>query len=159
MTVVISGFPGVGKSFATCGSDVRILDSDSSVFSWISPGVRDPKFPENYMEHIRSNNGSVDVIFVSSHEVVRDALRENRIPYVLVYPRRDLKAEYIQRYRMRGSDEKFIEFISAHWDEFLDSIEKETYPRLEQLGAGMYVSDILDSLLIESDEDELEESK
>lgn len=147
MTVVISGFPGVGKSFATCGSDVRILDSDSSVFSWISPGVRDPLFPSNYMGHIRNNLGPADVIFVSSHDTVREALQSNQLPYVLIYPNRCLKDEYLERYRRRGSSENFVEFIANHWDEFIDSIERETYPRLVRLGPSVYVADVLSGIL------------
>jgi hypothetical protein len=32
MTLIISGFPGIGKSFAKAGHD-NFLDSDSSLFS------------------------------------------------------------------------------------------------------------------------------
>lgn len=56
------------------------LDSDSSNFSWVkdengnNTKERNPEFPKNYIEHIKSNIGKVDVIFVSSHKVVREAL-------------------------------------------------------------------------------------
>lgn len=47
-TKVISGFPGVGKSFNHYNTDdnLIVLDSDSSLFSWESEGVRHPDFPE-----------------------------------------------------------------------------------------------------------------
>lgn len=46
---VISGFPAVGKSYMfNDKSDLIVLDSDSSLFSWESEGVRHPDFPNNY---------------------------------------------------------------------------------------------------------------
>jgi hypothetical protein len=144
-TLVISGFPGIGKSYLhKLNEKMIILDSDSSEFSWIEEGVRHPDFPNNYMEHIKSNIGKVDNIFVSSHEVVRRALEENGIKYLLVYPSVSLKDEYIQRYRGRGSSEGFIDFINSNWEKFIRDIEKETFPELIKLYSGEYLIDVLE---------------
>lgn len=144
-TVVISGFPGVGKSYLfNTNEKMTILDSDSSMFSWIEEGVRHPDFPNNYMEHIKENIGKVDNIFVSSHDIVREALRDNNIPYLLVYPSGELKEEYVERYKDRGSNEGFINFISANWDRFIMDIERETYPELIRLESGQYLRDVLE---------------
>lgn len=101
ITKVISGFPGAGKSyFAThCGSNLVVQDSDSSQFSWIRPGERHPDFPQNYIQHIKDLLGTADIIFVSSHKEVRAALVEAGVPFMLVYPKRNAKAEFLARYR------------------------------------------------------------
>ena len=65
MTKVISAFPGTGKSYFHQNSNLDILDSDSSKYSWISEGVRNPDFPDNYMAHIKGKIGSADIILVS----------------------------------------------------------------------------------------------
>lgn len=128
-TIVISGFPGIGKSYLfENGKGLDILDSDSSSFSWISKGSRNPDFPNNYIDHIKNNIGKVDVILVSSHDVVRKALQENDIMYFLVYPDKSLKEEYIQKYINRGNNKEFIDMMTVNWDGFIDSIEKESYP-------------------------------
>jgi len=110
-TLVISGFPGIGKShFFRKNKDKVVLDSDSSKFSWIEKGIRHPDFPNNYIKYIKENLayinplgvGKADIILVSSHKNVRDALVENDIPFTLVYPSRDIKEEYLQRYKDRG---------------------------------------------------------
>lgn len=145
MTKVISGFPAVGKSYLYSISD-SVLDSDSSLFSWIEEGVRHPGFPTNYIQHIKNNLGKVDYILVSSHDIVRDALKENKINYTLVYPSIDLKEEYIQRYRDRGNDQKFISFIELNWDKFISDIEKETYPKLIKLQKRQYLKDIMNNI-------------
>lgn len=146
MTKVISGFPAVGKSFLSSQSDLTVLDSDSSNFSWIQEGERHPDFPNNYIEHIKSNIGKVDYILVSSHDIVREALKDNNIRYTLVYPSAHLKDEYLERYRSRGNNEGFIKFIGSKWDEFITDIEKETFPHLTRLGSGQYLSDVMDNI-------------
>lgn len=142
-TKIISGFPGVGKSVLALKSDLQVLDSDSSSFSWSEPGVRHPDFPNNYIEHIKNNLGKVDIILISSHEVVREALEENEIDYTLVYPNILDKDEYLKRYKERGSDEKFIAFIDANWDKFIKEIEMDPFPTRLRLNEGQYLSDIL----------------
>lgn len=125
-TIIISGFPGVGKSTLFKNKDfdmLSIIDSDSSNFSWLEPGLRHPEFPENYMEHIKSNIGKVDIILVSSHDVVRKALVKHGIPFTIVYPDKDCKEGYIKNYIARGNDRNFIEFISKNWDSFIDDID------------------------------------
>ena len=133
-TIVVSAFPACGKSymFNNCnGKPFTILDSDSSEFSWIKDenGIntkeRDSNFPNNYIKHIKDNIGKVDVIFVSSHDIVRKALNENNINFFMVYPDKSMKKEWFRRYKERGNDEIFIKFISDSWDYFIDEIENE----------------------------------
>ena len=145
---IISAFPACGKSTyyknysqyskdstgLRLGLDSKILDSDSSLFSWIydengnKTDVRNPEFPNNYIEHIKKHMETEDIIFVSSHKVVRDALKKENIPYHLVYPIKDMKDEWMRRFKERGNDESFIKFQDEHWDEFIDDMDNETYP-------------------------------
>ena len=104
VTVLCAAFPGTDKSHYFRNSELDVLDSDSSTFD-------KSEFPANYIEHIKNNMGKVDVILISSHEEVRDALVESELPFTLVYPDKDLKGDYIARYKERGSPEKFIELI------------------------------------------------
>lgn len=149
-TKVISAFPACGKSYYFENiKDKEVLDSDSSEFSWIkdkngkNTKVRNPNFPMNYISHIKENLGKVDIIFVSSHDNVREALREANINYSLVYPNIDLKEEWIERFKKRGNNMEFINFISANWDNFIRNIEEETFPILIKLEKNIFISDIL----------------
>lgn len=150
-TIIVSGFPGVGKSFMFNNeSDLTILDSDSSKFSWIKDSEgnntkeRNPEFPKNYIQHIKENIGKVDIIMVSSHDVVRNALKENNIDYLLFYPNRELKEEYIQRYISRGNDDSFIKMIDSNWNNFITDIEREDFPILVKLESGEYIKSVID---------------
>ena len=135
-TLVIAGFPGVGKSHTFNNVDLNILDSDSSKF--------DKKdFPENYIAHIKENLGVCDIIFVSTHKEVREALKENNIPFVLVYPEKELLSEYKHRYFKRGNRPEFIDFIESNWDTFINDIICETKCFHLQLKTNQYISDFL----------------
>lgn len=150
-TKVISGFPGVGKSYIQTGyrniENFMILDSDSSEFSWIEEGVRHPDFPNNYMRHIKENLGKVNIIFVSSHDIVRQALQGNGIDYTLIYPDVSLKDIYIDRYKKRGNNEAFIKFISSNWESFIDNMNKETFPANVRLNENEFLFDVIFDIL------------
>ena len=112
-TKVYSIFPACGKTWLYEHQedyDLKILDSDSSYFSWTYTNidendntirgvrkVRNPDFPNNYIKHIKENIGKYDCIFVSSHASVREALDKEDIDFIIVYPEWSCKAEWIGR--------------------------------------------------------------
>lgn len=146
---IISGFPGVGKSYLFNNTKLKVLDSDSSEFSWVKDGngnntkERSPEFPSNYMKHIKDNISKVDIILVSSHDVVRNALKDNSLDYTLVYPNIKAKEKYVERYKQRGSDEGFINFISSNWENFIRDIELEEFPIKIELESKENLSDLI----------------
>ena len=136
MAVVISGFPGIGKSrFFKNNSSISVSDSDSSQFA-------KEDFPENYIRHIVNLLDVKNIIMVSSHKIVREALEKVGIKYFLVYPDRSLKEEYLSRYRERGSGDFFVGFVSTNWGAWIDEMEQSTYPTKIALQAGEFLSDI-----------------
>ena|SRR3989344_1764902 len=143
MTKIISAFPGTGKSYFHQHYDLDVLDSDSSKFSWIEEGVRNPDFPNNYMGHIKAAMDKVDVILVSSHAVVRQALVKEGIEYTLVFPERSLRDEYVERFRRRGSAEKFVDLVVANWDTSISELEDQERCAKVRLKQGQYLSDFL----------------
>ncbi len=187
-TKVISAFPACGKTYAfekLSNEGRKVLDSDSSLFSWIERErteeelqelkeawdsvphllsgdeyiekirhdkikVRNPEFPNNYIQHIKDNIGKVDYIFVSSHKEVRDALIENNIWFTLVYPARHAKAEWVGRCFLRGSGEKFCQLIADNWDKWIDEIEevKRCNKRILGYGCYWYLKDLIECDLI-----------
>ena len=137
-TLVVSAFPGCGKShlFRNKG-EKKILDSDSSKFN-------KSEFPQNYIEHIKSNIGRVDIILVSSHKEVRDALVNEGISFTLVYPIKDIKDQYIQRYIDRGNDGKFVDLLKQNWDNWTDELENQRGCKKIELESGQYLSNVIE---------------
>ena len=146
-TKIIAAFHECGKTyyFKNKEENISVLDSDSSKFSWMEVidqeyeiknrgktnyqqryiKVRNPDFPQNYINYIKENIGKVDYILVSTHEEVRKALNDAEIDFCLVYPKRSLKAEWVGRCFLRGSDEKFCQLIADKWDEWISQLEAE----------------------------------
>lgn len=140
--VVISGFPGIGKSFLS--KKYNWQDSDSSKFSWLKDGSRNPEFPQNYINHLKPMKGYV---MVSSHKEVRDAMFKNPIEYNLVYPARECKGEYIERYLTRGSPDKFIDNVDKSWDTWISDVMNDKHAKKHfVLGPGQFLIDIIDKI-------------
>lgn len=173
MQLVISAVPGTGKStickeaekyglkHCHVGKDgytrdiqldvphsdkvlIPVFDSDSSLFD-------KEHFPGNYIEHIKSvlRDYKDVVIMVSSHENVREALREAGINYNLAYPERGLKGLYLERYVDRGSPEAFVNMMDDKWNEFIDSCEADPSTSKLILSEGEYLVDKVSETLLQ----------
>jgi hypothetical protein len=139
-TLVISAFPGTGKTYLS--GKVNALDSDSSAFSWLpKTKIRNQAFPFNYIKHIKENIGRYDFIFVSSHKEVRTCLVQYSVDFLSVYPEKALKDEYLDRYRQRGNDNTFIEMMDKNWDLFIDGMKDLEVMQPLILKSGEYLSD------------------
>lgn len=131
---VILGFPGVGKSTASRilgrSHNLSVLDTDEHD----SSKSASPNFPHPYVDYILSAiaEGEYDVIFVTSHKAVRDALIDAGVSYTLVYPARSLRDTYVQRYRDRESPGALIDIISNNWDNWLEECETLAHPRVRK---------------------------
>jgi len=136
-TILISAFPGVGKSYLFKNlKDYKILDSDSSTFD-------KDLFPGNYIDHIKQNIGVVDIIMISTHDVVRKQLEENGLFFLLVYPDISLKDEYIGRYNERGNDDNFIKILGENWENWITDIEKQKDCFKVKLQSGQFLGDFI----------------
>lgn len=141
-TKIYSVFPACGKTWLYKHQKdygLKILDSDSSKFSWICTNkdedgnairgmrrVRNPDFPTNYIEHIKENIGKYDCIFVSSHASVREALDKEGIDFTIVYPEASCKAEWVGRCFIRDKNCETgcgAEAIYNNWDQWISECE------------------------------------
>lgn len=164
MAIIISAFPGKGKSFITKNeSSLKVIDSDSSKFHWIwkdgeKTDEENPNFISDYINHIKSaaSSGEYDAIFVSSHEDIRNALDKEKIDYFLLYGSHSDKDDYIQLYKDRGNSEKFIDNISSNYDKYVESMDKETFPTKIKMHANEFITVDLIKYMKEYDKNKYE---
>lgn len=142
-TKIYSIFPACGKTWLyehQDDYDLKILDSDSSKFSWLYVSVdengneirgirkiRNPEFPTNYMKHIKENIGKCDCIFVSSHASVRELLDKEGIDFTIVYPESSCKAEWIGRCFIRNKNGETgcgAELMYNNWEQWISECFK-----------------------------------
>jgi len=139
--MIISAFPGTGKTsycnlYSDYIPDIFASDSDSSKFDKAN-------FPQNYIEHIKEKiSEGYARIFISSHKEVRDALVENGLEFILVYPKKELKEEYLKRYKERGSTDNFINLISNNWDLWLDELKNQKGCKHIELESGQFICNV-----------------
>lgn len=130
--MVICGFPGIGKS-AISRTYPGVVDLESTPFE---------KDWNRYCKVISHMNKNYTVL-CSSHIDLRKELNKNNINYIYVKPEDNLKEEYIERYKKRGNDEKFISQLEKNWDEYMAILPDEN---IFELREGEYLLDVLDSI-------------
>lgn len=167
-TKIYSVFPACGKTYCYEHQEnynLKILDSDSSEFSWIRVldethefrnrgkknykeqyiKVRNPDFPNNYIKHIKEHIGKYDCILVSSHASVREALDKEGIDFIVVYPEQSCKAEWLGRCYMReknGESGCGAETMYENWEKwFFECAETGLDHGEIILSSGEYLSD------------------
>lgn len=97
--MIVVGYPGVGKS-TLAGRDYKYIDLESGNF-WID-GRRADDWYKPYCKIAEHLSEQGYIVFVSSHEVVRQYLAENsRELVVLVYPSIRLRSAWIDKLEKR----------------------------------------------------------
>lgn len=148
-TMVICGFPGVGKSHIAHWPGV--LDLYSSQF--LTKQEMDPlgsrivtneDWAKDMVLAVQNElrKGENRYVLVSTHKELRNKLREAGIRYVIVAPGDGLRDEYMQRYLRRGSGADFIYKAGREYSNWLGCISFDDAPVI-YLKSGQYLSDVL----------------
>lgn len=98
---IFIGYQGVGKS-TVANRNVEYIDLESGNF-WVN-GKRGDNWHEiycNIAEHLCQQGKNV---FVSSHAVVRERLRESGCDVCVIYPAPHMRAEWIRRLKDRYAE-------------------------------------------------------
>ena len=132
---IVSAFPGCGKTTLS-KKHPNINDSDSSHFD-------KRYFPGNYLDHIQALYDRGACTLVSSHALVREGLAKRALPFILAYPAVDCKAEYLERYRLRGSPQAFIDLLDKNWESWIAECENQRDCIHIRLMKGQYLSDVI----------------
>ena len=144
----------LGKDFDNKGPHLMSTEEFINVHKYDLIKVRNPEFPNNYIQHIKEAiENDVDIIFVSSHLAVRQSLNDANIPYITVYPEHNCLNEWVGRMYRRGSNKSFIDFQIEHWNEFVNNVDNEPHGLfVHRLKYNEYLSlDLLTNLLKEGE--------
>ena len=81
-------------------------------------------------------------IVIPTIKSIMRLLKTDGIPYSVVYPSRDCKEEYRERYIKRGNTQAFLDIFIERWDDMLDGLN-ELGGRVIELREGQYLSDVI----------------
>ena len=133
MTRIIAGFPGVGKTHAAkVIKGLTIHDLDSSSYSKLDNGEKNHSFAQDYLQAIKDSFGKVNIIFISTHKEIREALQREGLIYELVYPMEHHKDLYMKRYNTRGDSAQFMAFMEENFDKFVGELQEDSFPLIKK---------------------------
>ena len=123
--MIVVGYQGIGKS-TLAGRDHKYIDLESGNF-WID-GRRADDWYKPYCKIAEHLSEQGYIVFVSSHEIVRQYLVENSRELVaLVYPSIELKDAWIdkleKRYIKSGLEKDYTAFMNAK-DSYVENIRE-----------------------------------
>lgn len=123
--MIVVGYQGIGKS-TLAGRDHKYIDLESGNF-WID-GRRADDWYKPYCKIAEHLSEQGYIVFVSSHEIVRQYLVENsRELVVLVYPSIELKDAWIdkleKRYIKSGLEKDYKALMNAKYS-YIENIKE-----------------------------------
>ena len=100
-------------------------------------------WPANYVSAIKEALGYGKILLIPSSRLVLRYLENENIPYTLCYPQRDAKEVYRQRFLDRGNTNGFLEIFIDGWDNFMDSLESDTFGKHIVMQPHQFLSDVV----------------
>jgi hypothetical protein len=142
MFKIINGFPGVGKSYLT--DKLKDLASDSDSSKWNKLG----NWPYNYLDELVKQQQAWKIVFASTHKELLQEQMYRESDFVVVYPDRSLKNQYMDRYIERGSSALLIAILYKNWDTFIGDIENNIpASNLIKLQRNENLSDVITTII------------
>lgn len=122
--MIVIGYQGIGKS-TLASRDICYIDLESGNF-WVD-GKRAEDWYKPYCQIAEHLSQQGYVVFTSSHEVVRERLKNSTETVVIVYPAVELKDEWIakleKRYRESGLEKDYKALMNAK-DRYVENIQE-----------------------------------
>lgn len=135
-TVLCAAFCGVGKTYICNNTDIKAVEIE--YWKYKEKGM----FKE-YIEDVKMQFGKVEYIFLATEPAGMKLLYDEGFEIILVYPKNELRNEYLDRYIGRDSPYDFIGAFMKHWDVWIDELKYQKYCKHIVLGKGQYLQDVL----------------
>lgn len=140
-TKIYAVFCGAGKTYVCEKTKINSVE----VEYW--------KYKENdlnkeYVEEIKGHLGLVEYIFVSTEPDGLKLLHDEGLDITLVYPKNELRNEYLDRYLNRDSPYEFIGAFMKYWDSWINELKGLTYCNHIVLESGQYLESILSNKIV-----------
>ena len=136
-TVLCAGFCGIGKTFICNNSKYKAVEVE--FWQYKNKGLI-----KEFIRDVKKHYGKVDYIFLSTDPDGLELLNKEGYDIVLVYPERELRNEYLDRYIERDNPYDFIGTMMLRWNKIIDELDELTYCKKIILKEGEYLKDVID---------------
>ena len=156
MGIFIYAFSATGKS-TVAKKYSNVIDMESTLYKYLGVFQEDEslkstereinqQWPENYFNKLMEVKDKYDYILISD-DICNEFLKENNFEYWIVYPKKELKEEYMDRCKKRGNIDVFISWYSKLWDEWIDKCKSDKLAlRHIELQSNQYLEEVLPNL-------------
>lgn len=126
--MIIVGYQCIGKS-TLAKNMYDCIDLESSNF--FVDGKRDEDWYKVYVNIAKNLSDQKNIVFISSHKIVREYLNEQNIEFLVVCPSLELKEEWLKklkdRYDETGKDKDYRAWKNAEvgYDEQIKDLMQE----------------------------------
>lgn len=135
-TIICAAFCGAGKTFICENTDIRAIEIEYWKY-------KDLGFRKEYIEDVKKQIGKVDYIFISTDPEGLKLLRREGLDITLIYPEKELRNEYLDRYIERNSPPDFIGAFMKYWIPWIDELTEQSYCKHIILKKGQYLQNVL----------------
>lgn len=101
--MIIVGYQGIGKS-TLAKNHFQCIDLESSNF--FVDGKRDDNWYKVYVNIAKHLSDQGNIVFMSSHKVIREYMNEQNIEFTVICPSLELKEEWLKKLRDRYVETK-----------------------------------------------------
>ena len=155
MGIFIYAFTATGKS-SVAKKYKNIIDMESTIYKYLDT-IEDEKlkgtdrqlnkeWPNNYFKALDEVKDKYDYILISD-DICNEYLEKNNYEYWWIYPKKELKEEYLQRCRNRGNNDTFIHYYDINWNEWIDAcINDKNASKHIELESNEYLEDVIPNL-------------
>ena len=135
-TIICAAFCGTGKTYVCEKTDIKSVE----VEYW---KYKDAGLQNEYVSDVKKHFGTVEYIFVSTDPDGLRLLRDEGFDILLVYPKNEIREEYLNRYIERDSPHDFIGAFMKFWHPWIDELKEQSYCEHVILEKGQYLKDVL----------------
>ena len=156
MGIFVYAFTATGKS-SVAKKYSNVIDMESTLYKYKGLDKEDEslkgtirklntEWPQNYFDALMKVKDKYDYILISD-DICNKFLIENHFEYWWVYPKKELKSEYLDRCKKRGNNYEFISWYSKQWDKWLlECINDKNASKHIELNSNEYLEDVLPNL-------------
>jgi hypothetical protein len=135
-SIIIAAFCGTGKTYICEKTNIKSVEIE--YWKYKEKGLQ-----KEYVEDIKKHFGGVDYIFISTDPEGLKLLLDEGLKILLVYPKNELREEYLDRYIARDSPYDFIGSFMKYWNTWINELKEQNYCKHIILESGEYLQDIL----------------
>ena len=132
-TILCAAFPGTGKTHICKHTKLKATEVEFWQY----------ESQTQYIQDVKALIGEVDFVFLSTEVEGLQLLYNEGLEIFLVYPQKNLRNEYLDRYIERDNPYDFIGTMMKFWDTTIEKLQEQKYFKHFILEKNQYLNDVL----------------